>query len=203
MTAPGIGDPLVQFADLNGDGRADCILLDDGGGLRAWLNRGGDGNGGWAYRGRIGNGNGAAPSQIRFADVDGDGRVDYLKSNRNTGALTERRNNGGDHDGVDGWGPWDRSLREPAPAGSSSPTSTATAARTTSWCRRTAAYRPTSTRRRPVTVGGLTRMPGSVPGADRRGRRAAGGARHAHRMAGAVARWCGPARPWCAGLRAM
>ncbi|MFI0234893.1 FG-GAP repeat domain-containing protein [Streptomyces sp. NPDC017086] len=155
----------IRFADLDGDGRADYILLDDGGGVRAWLNRGGDGNGGWAYRGRIGNGNGAAPSQIRFADVDGDGRddylvvnadgevdawfnrggdtydnngfhpgweehlqfarggtgedsdwvdfadidgdgrADYLKSDRNTGALTEWRNNGGDRPGVNGWEP--------------------------------------------------------------------------------------------------
>ncbi|MFF4488567.1 FG-GAP repeat domain-containing protein [Streptomyces sp. NPDC001544] len=101
----------IRFADLDGDGRADYIVLDVGGGVRAWMNRGGDGNGDWAYRGRIGNGNGAAPSQIRFADVDGDGRDDYLVVNAD-GEVDAWFNRGGDTYDNDGFHPgWEEHLQ--------------------------------------------------------------------------------------------
>lgn len=32
----------VQFADISGDGRADYLVVYDGGAVRAWLNRGGN-----------------------------------------------------------------------------------------------------------------------------------------------------------------
>lgn len=34
--------PYVQFADISGDGRADYLVVYDGGAVRAWLNRGGN-----------------------------------------------------------------------------------------------------------------------------------------------------------------
>lgn len=85
----------VRFADLDGDGRADYLVLDDGGGVRVWYNRGGDGNGGWQYGSRIAKGAGVAPGQVEFADVDGDGRADYLVVNAG-GEVDAYLNRGGD-----------------------------------------------------------------------------------------------------------
>ncbi|MGP4001594.1 hypothetical protein [Streptomyces sp. 8N706] len=32
----------VRFADISGDGKADYLVMYDGGSVRAWLNRGGN-----------------------------------------------------------------------------------------------------------------------------------------------------------------
>ncbi|GHA64384.1 FG-GAP-like repeat-containing protein [Streptomyces termitum] len=69
----------VRFADVDGDGRADYLVLDGNGAVRAYLNRGGDGRGGWVQQGVIATGSSAwTGSQVRFADIDGDARADYL-----------------------------------------------------------------------------------------------------------------------------
>lgn len=70
----------IRYADLNGDARADRILVTAKGGAFAWLNEGGRGAGG-AYRriGRIAEDAEVPPKDVQFADVDGDGRADFLR----------------------------------------------------------------------------------------------------------------------------
>jgi lysophospholipase L1-like esterase len=101
--AAGVGAPSsqVQFADFNGDGRDDYLVVAANGAVHAWINNGGDGAGGWIDGGQVAGGTGApASSVIRFADLDGDGRADYLVLATN-GAVTAWINNGGDGGG--GW----------------------------------------------------------------------------------------------------
>ncbi|MEU5189961.1 FG-GAP-like repeat-containing protein [Streptomyces klenkii] len=71
--------PLGDYAvDINADGKADYLAVEDNGAVRAWINNGGDGHGGWTARGVIATGTGAPGSKVRFADIDGDGKADYL-----------------------------------------------------------------------------------------------------------------------------
>ncbi|WP_440106119.1 FG-GAP-like repeat-containing protein [Streptosporangium sp. H16] len=76
-SVPGASRAQVRFADVNGDGRDDYLLVGEQGQVRAWLNNRAGQGGGWNYIGEIATG--AAPrQQVRFADVNGDGRDDYL-----------------------------------------------------------------------------------------------------------------------------
>ncbi|MEU9289085.1 FG-GAP-like repeat-containing protein [Streptomyces sp. NPDC048275] len=94
-------DPTqVKFADIDGDGRSDYVLLSSSGAVSAWLNRGGDGHGGWSPLGQIASGLTADASKVRFADLDGDDRADYTWLS-STGALSAYLNRGGD--GRGGW----------------------------------------------------------------------------------------------------
>lgn len=71
------------------------------GSVDAWLNRGGNGSGGWSALGQVAKGGtGATGDQVRFADVNGDRRSDYLVVAAN-GSVTAWLNNGGD--GAGGW----------------------------------------------------------------------------------------------------
>ncbi|KQX52231.1 MULTISPECIES: FG-GAP-like repeat-containing protein [unclassified Streptomyces] len=78
--ASGTGSPgdQVRFADLNADGRADYLSVAADGSVKAWLNQGGNGNGGWTALGTYASGTGATGSLVRFADLNADGRADYL-----------------------------------------------------------------------------------------------------------------------------
>ncbi|WP_054564419.1 FG-GAP-like repeat-containing protein [Frankia sp. R43] len=68
----------VRFADLNGDGRDDYLLVGDQGQVQAWFNTpGGSGGISWQSRGQVASGSGPRDS-VRFADINGDGRDDYL-----------------------------------------------------------------------------------------------------------------------------
>ncbi|WP_062430592.1 FG-GAP-like repeat-containing protein [Herbidospora daliensis] len=67
----------VRFADLNGDGRDDYLLVGDQGQVRAWFNNRAGQGGGWNYAGEVASG-AAARERVRFADINGDGRDDYL-----------------------------------------------------------------------------------------------------------------------------
>ncbi|WP_049657678.1 FG-GAP-like repeat-containing protein [Kitasatospora sp. MY 5-36] len=90
----------VRFADFDGDGRADYILINGDGSVRVFLNKGGDGHGGWNDLGQVASGLTTDPSQVTFADFDGDGRADYLITQPD-GAVGAFLNRGGDGHG--GW----------------------------------------------------------------------------------------------------
>jgi lysophospholipase L1-like esterase len=86
--------PAVHFADINGDGRADYIYLGASGQLSSWLSTGGE----WetVRCGEYSNdksalvtvqaqgqsfggfGNQFSRADVRLADIDGDGRADYI-----------------------------------------------------------------------------------------------------------------------------
>ncbi len=74
----------VQFADIDGDGAADYLVVAPSNGATwAWLNKGGTsliptltGTGGWVAAGHVAEG--GDPGTVQFADVNGDGKDDYL-----------------------------------------------------------------------------------------------------------------------------
>ncbi|AHH99332.1 FG-GAP-like repeat-containing protein [Kutzneria albida] len=90
----------VRFADLDGDGHADYLVLNDNGSVHAWLNRGGDGHGGWVDDGQVAGGLTTDRDRVRLADLDGDRRADYLLVNQD-GSTRVFYNRGGDGHG--GW----------------------------------------------------------------------------------------------------
>ncbi|MGW1432502.1 protein kinase domain-containing protein [Streptomyces sp. NPDC002431] len=70
----------IRYADLNGDERADRILVTAKGGAFAWLNEGDKGAGGTYRRiGRIAEDAEVPSKDVQFADVDGDGKADFLR----------------------------------------------------------------------------------------------------------------------------
>ncbi|MET9416171.1 FG-GAP-like repeat-containing protein [Streptomyces klenkii] len=83
----------VRFADINGDGRADYVALDDNGAARAWLKK--DGRDSWSNYGLIASGVGEPADAVRFSDVDGDGKADYVTV-QDQGSLRAWGNQGGD-----------------------------------------------------------------------------------------------------------
>lgn len=89
--ATGIGNIEGVFLyDLNNDGRADYIWLDKDGGATAFINTRGGSRGlapTWINVGQIATGVGAPRSEILFADLNGDGKADYLRIHPKTGAL--------------------------------------------------------------------------------------------------------------------
>ncbi|WP_410672269.1 FG-GAP-like repeat-containing protein [Amycolatopsis sp. cmx-4-68] len=97
LVASGVGDPgsQVQFADINGDGMADYLDVGEHGQVKAWVN-GGPSSGTqrvWFPMGEIASG--VAPGQeVRFADVWGTGRADYLVIDPATGAIDDWYNGG-------------------------------------------------------------------------------------------------------------
>ncbi|MEV5897338.1 FG-GAP-like repeat-containing protein [Nonomuraea fuscirosea] len=67
----------LRFADLNGDGRDDYLMVDPQGGVRAWGNAVPSPR--WTEWGQVAAGvPGATREEVRFADIDGDGADDYL-----------------------------------------------------------------------------------------------------------------------------
>ncbi|MEV7416585.1 transglycosylase family protein [Streptomyces sp. NPDC089919] len=91
----------VRFADFDGDRKADYIVTADSGAVTVYLNRGGDGHGGWDAQGQVASGLTSDRSRVRFADMDGDGKADYVVINGN-GSVVPYFNRGGD-----GHGGWD------------------------------------------------------------------------------------------------
>ncbi|MFJ8040317.1 transglycosylase family protein [Kitasatospora sp. NPDC096147] len=91
----------ARWADWDGDGVSDYLVVQDGGAVQVYLNRGGDGHGGWGESYQVASGMTADRSRVRFADWDGDGRADYLLVNGD-GSVTVFPNRGGDGHG--GWG---------------------------------------------------------------------------------------------------
>lgn len=96
QVASGTGAPATQvrLADFTCDGRVDYLVVASNGALNAWINNGVGNGGGWVSRGQVASGAGPG-DQIRFADLDGDGKDDYLVVAAN-GAITAWTNRGGD-----------------------------------------------------------------------------------------------------------
>ncbi|MEU0549878.1 FG-GAP-like repeat-containing protein [Micromonospora sp. NPDC005979] len=78
--ASGVGSTRerVRFADLDGDGRDDYLTVTDQAWVRGWLNTIGDGGRSWGYQGDVAGGVGATSGELELADINGDGRADYL-----------------------------------------------------------------------------------------------------------------------------
>ncbi|KAH7261771.1 hypothetical protein BKA59DRAFT_1822 [Fusarium tricinctum] len=99
--SPGVGEPgsKVRFADMNGDGYDDFLILYEGGAVKCWLNNKNvppkDGERIWDEGQIVATGVGEPGSKIRFADLTGDGKADYIvqydggaaKAYRNLGKI--------------------------------------------------------------------------------------------------------------------
>lgn len=95
--ASGIGSSKrenIVFADINGDGRADYLSVSrTGGSVEAYLNAGGQDAGPnaakivWLPKGQIAGGVGTDGKGIQFADLNGDGRAEYLDVAPDTSAV--------------------------------------------------------------------------------------------------------------------
>ena len=87
----------VEFADLNGDGKADLIRVNDDGTLTAWQNSNALADG-WAAPVGIGNAGTTDQTRVEFADLNGDGKADLIRVN-DDGTLTAWQNNNALADG--------------------------------------------------------------------------------------------------------
>ncbi|KAK4183861.1 hypothetical protein QBC35DRAFT_525860 [Podospora australis] len=96
----------LRFPDINGDGRADYVYIGEGGSLSAFLNSGSVGGQDvrWSALGGIAEGDASIPSvdHLVFADIDGDGRDDYLIWEAQSG-LTGYLNQRTQREGVPKW----------------------------------------------------------------------------------------------------
>ncbi|MFB7352920.1 FG-GAP-like repeat-containing protein [Streptomyces gardneri] len=96
------GTGPVRWADFDGDGLTDRLVIGDSGEVRARLNRPGSGGDSWPLTGRIATGVTTDRTRVRFADFDGDGRADYLYIAAD-GGVGVHLNRGGDISGPHGW----------------------------------------------------------------------------------------------------
>ncbi|KAJ6439023.1 Lipase 1 [Purpureocillium lavendulum] len=91
----------LVFADMNGDGRDDYLIWEEKGGLTGFLNQSTQKEGVPLYINQgpaktLADGIAQNPSSIRLADLDGDGKDDYLVLNPKSGELTAYLNDGED-----------------------------------------------------------------------------------------------------------
>ncbi|KAK1755378.1 hypothetical protein QBC47DRAFT_300196, partial [Echria macrotheca] len=88
----GIFDLGVRFADLDGNGMADMICLEKNGHASGWLNTNGGKTLTWHQQFKFSEGKDRA--NLRFADVNGDGRADLLWIDKFNGDTTVWYNRG-------------------------------------------------------------------------------------------------------------
>lgn len=96
--ASGTNNPgIVKYADMNGDGRDDYVILDPStGALIVYMNNNAETAGGGGWTGPLNYASGVAPAAfVRLADVNADGKADYLVVDPTTGAVDAWLNNGG------------------------------------------------------------------------------------------------------------
>ncbi|WP_189162836.1 FG-GAP-like repeat-containing protein, partial [Sphaerisporangium melleum] len=98
----------VVFADINGDGRDDYLVVGaSNGSILAWLNGGpnASASNGWAwnFQGEVAPGVGYPADRVRFADINGDGRDDYLILGEADGSLRAWLNAGPSSSSPSGW----------------------------------------------------------------------------------------------------
>ncbi|KAL3470226.1 hypothetical protein BJX99DRAFT_264439 [Aspergillus californicus] len=96
-TGVGATREQVRFGDLDGDGRAEYLFVHDDGSVDSWRNLGSDDGVTWHPQGQVASGIGQDGKGVRFADLNGDGRDDYLYVS-DSGAVTAYLNAGGDAD---------------------------------------------------------------------------------------------------------
>ncbi|KAI4099030.1 MAG: hypothetical protein L6R37_006166 [Teloschistes peruensis] len=110
--AGGIGGTGADtvFADINGDGVDDYVFIDQSGVLKVYVNGGPttDGSNGWVWApqgkdGVINNGAGASRDQVHLADINGDGKADFLIVDQDSGATTAYLNGGPNSDPSQGY----------------------------------------------------------------------------------------------------
>nr|OQO24051.1 hypothetical protein B0A51_05021 [Rachicladosporium sp. CCFEE 5018] len=92
--SPSCNRPGVRFADMTGDGRDDFCCLGPDGGLLCWQNtKGSDSRSpNWVSMGTVKASEGYPQAQVRLADIDGDGRADYVVFDASTSNIYGWRN---------------------------------------------------------------------------------------------------------------
>lgn len=98
VISPGVGEPgrKVQFADLDGDGFSDYLIVYDGGAVKYYRNNKNIPSGGgriWQNGYTVATGVGDPGEKVRFADITGDGKDEYLIQ-YDGGAAISYRNSG-------------------------------------------------------------------------------------------------------------
>ncbi|KAB5549867.1 hypothetical protein GE09DRAFT_187533 [Coniochaeta sp. 2T2.1] len=92
----GVKDPRVELKDLNGDGRADYLYIAEDGSLTVYINmldQKVNAVPTWVGLGTIASGV-AKGDNVIFGDLSGDGKVDYIVINKDTGAINLWQNQG-------------------------------------------------------------------------------------------------------------
>lgn len=95
--APGVSGATLdnlQFADVDNDDRADYLMVGTDGSVHAYLNRGGKDAGGFEGHHDFARASDYPREYIRFKDISGDGKADYLVV-YNGGAVRAWLNRGG------------------------------------------------------------------------------------------------------------
>lgn len=94
-------DIKLFFADINGDGRADYLAVSrKDGSVEAYINGGGPDTGSnaakvvWYPHGKIGTGVGTSEKGVQFADLNGNGRAEFIDVSFATSAVNVWSNGG-------------------------------------------------------------------------------------------------------------